>query len=81
VNTISVSRPARAFCRISNVPGERCFFFGAGSRASVLPGFPARLQANADQLGRARNHVRSRSRTRARECGFPGYDPFDRPAD
>jgi hypothetical protein len=23
------------------------------------PGFPARLQANADRLGRARNHVRS----------------------
>ncbi len=77
-----VSRPARAFWQPSNVQGSVASFSGpvhGRARALMPPGFPARLQANADRLGRARNHVRSRSRTRARECGFPGSDPFETP--
>ena len=75
-----VSRPARAFWQPSNVQGSVASFSGpvhGRARALMPPGFPARLQANADRLGRARNHVRSRSRTRARECSFPGSDPFE----
>src|SRR6266508_2789437 len=49
------------------------------ARPLMPPGFPARPQANADRLGRARNHVRSRSRRRARECGFRGSDPCECP--
>src|SRR6266487_4766931 len=75
-----VSRPARAFWQPSNVQASVASFsrpVHGRARALMPPGFPARLQANADRLGRARNHVRSRSRTRARECGFPGTDPFE----
>src|SRR5260221_14708173 len=64
---VRLSRPARAFWQPSNVQATVASF----SRpvygrvwALMPPGFPARLQANADRLGRARNHVRSRSRTR-----------------
>ena len=58
-----VSRPARAFWQPSNVQGSVASFsrpVHGRARALMPPGSPARLQANADRLGRARNHVRSR---------------------
>jgi hypothetical protein len=46
----------------------------------MSPGLPVRPQASADRRGRARSHVRSRSRRRVREYGFPGSDRCSRPS-